>query len=63
MEELELWARKADECCGYSLMRHSSGSSEGKSAERNTDRGSLVHKVWGKHKNFIRNMDRGYVIF
>ena len=40
------------------LMSHSSGS-----AERDTDRGSVAHKVWGRHKNFVRNLDRGYVIF
>lgn len=69
---LGIWRKWKSWSCGLeklmnvvetALMSHSSRSSEGKSAERNTDRGSLAHKVWGRHKNFVRNLDRGYVTF
>lgn len=62
MEELELWAGRAEECCESSLKSRSSGSWEGQSAERNVDSRNLFHKVAARNKNLIKNLDGGYFI-
>lgn len=42
---MELWARKALECCEQSLMGCSSGGLESQNGERNVDSGGLAPEL------------------
>lgn len=57
---LQLWARKAIECCGHSLKRHSCVIVEANNAERKVDYSCPSQDVSYGSKDSIRNYTRGH---